>query len=237
MVGLLASRPSTRLTRRDRAAARTTCLVVCVVLTLGCARRAAPPPPPVILESGPYRIQPGDMVDVKFLYHSNESQRLPVRADGILALGVTGDLDVGGLTVAEVEDLVRARASRWLRDPVVAVTVAETGARAYVGGEVSEAGFVSLAKPMTPLQAILERGGFTPGADLKRVTIISKASGTPVSRQVDVRADADAPVTLLTPDDVVFVPKTGIASANAWVNSWIDGLTPQLLKGLRFPTF
>jgi protein involved in polysaccharide export with SLBB domain len=210
------------------------------LVAAGCARRTPDVAPlPVIVESGPYRVQPGDMVDVKFLYHAAENQRLPVRADGILALTITGDLEVAGLTVEEIEDLVRDRASRFLRDPVVAVTVAETGARAYVGGEVTNAGFVSLVKPMTALQAILERGGVTPGADLEHVTIISKATGTPVSREVDLRADAEGgpAAFLLTPDDVVFVRKTGIASANAWVNSWIDGLTPQVLKSLRFPTF
>lgn len=232
---------SARLTRRDRAdLARAMGAAMCLVLAVGCARRAPEPPPmPVIVEMAPYRIQPGDMVDVKFLYHPSENQRLPVRADGVLALTITGDLNVGGMTVEEVEGLVREHASRFLRDPVVAVSVAETGARAYVGGEVANAGFVSLTKPVTPLQAILERGGFTPGADAERVTIISKASGTPVSREIDLRSDTESgpAVFVLTPDDVIFVPKTGIASANAWVNSWIDGLTPQLLKGIRFPTF
>lgn len=211
-----------------------------LALVLGCARRAPEPPPmPVVVEAGPYHIQPGDTVDVKFLYHPAENQRLPVRADGVLALTVTGDLNIGGMTVEEAEGLVREQASRFLREPVVSLTVAETGARAYIGGEVANAGFVSLTKPMTALQAILERGGFTPGADEERVTIISKASGTPLSREVNLSSDNEQgpAVLLLTPDDVIFVPKTGIASANAWVNSWIDGLTPQLLKGVRFPTF
>jgi len=32
------------------------------------------------------------------------------------------------------------------------------------------------------------------------------------------------------------VPKTGIAAANAWVEQWIDGLTPQMFKSVRFPS-
>jgi polysaccharide export outer membrane protein len=194
---------------------------------------------PLVIEATEYRVQPGDTLEVKFLYHPNENQRLPVRADGVLALPITGDVRVAGLTVEETEQVIRDQAARYLRSPVVNVTVAETGARAYVGGEVGNAGFVSLAKPMTPLQAILERGGFTSGADLTRVIVVSRASGTPVSQEIDVSADADgtpSPI-VLTADDVVVVPKTGIANANAWVNSWIDGLTPQILKGIRFPTF
>jgi protein involved in polysaccharide export with SLBB domain len=181
-------------------------------------------------------VQPGDVLDVKFLYHPNESEKLVVRPDGTLALGITGDLEAAGLTVAELEDLVRARASRYLRDPVVNVTVAESGARAYVGGEVANAGFVSLTKPMDVLQAVLERGGFTEGAKLSEIVVISQSSGELVVRQVDVEAAADGqPLesVQLGPNDIVFVPKTGIAKANAWVDQYINGLTPDILKNVR----
>ena len=59
-----------------------------------------------------------------------------------------------------------------------------------------------------------------------------------IVRELNIRRDdKDAPpvVESLSPDDVVFVPKTGIAAANAWVEQWIDGLTPQILKSFRPP--
>jgi hypothetical protein len=59
-----------------------------------------------------------------------------------------------------------------------------------------------------------------------------------VVRELNIRRDdEDAPPVLesLSPDDVVFVPKTGIAAANAWLEQWIDGLTPQILKSFRTP--
>jgi polysaccharide export outer membrane protein len=102
------------------------------------------------------------------------------------------------------------------------------------------AGFVSLTKPLTALQAVLERGGFTSGADLEQVIVVSRGNGDSVSRRLNLRDEVEGlpgETSMLAPDDVVFVPRTGIANANAWVNSWIDGLTPQILKGLRFPTF
>jgi protein involved in polysaccharide export with SLBB domain len=71
---------------------------------------------------------------VKFLYHPSETQRITVRPDGTLPLSITGDLDVNRLTVDEAEDLIRARGAKYLRDPVVTVTVVESGARAYIGG-------------------------------------------------------------------------------------------------------
>lgn len=218
------------------------CLGALVPAITGCARRAAPPTAVVIpaKPGGPYRIQPGDTVEVRFEYHPNENQKLRVRPDGKLGLGLTGDVQAARLTADELAGLIRLESSRYLREPVVNVVVAETVARAYIGGEVSEAGFVVLSKPLTVFQAVLERGGFTPSSDLKNITVISRGEGDQrTMRRVNVQATPDeqpAEALVLAPDDVVVVPKTGIASANTFVEQWIDGLTPQILKGVRFPT-
>src|SRR5262249_23561981 len=101
----------------------------------GCNTRLPAPTdiamPPSAEDAAAYRIQPGDVLEVKFLYHSAENQRLAVRPDGQLALGITGDIPAAGKTASELEEVIRDRASRYLRDPVVNVAVAESGARAY----------------------------------------------------------------------------------------------------------
>lgn len=213
-------------------------LALLLLAALACGRTRAPAPFEPAL-TGPYQLHPGDVLEVKFLYHPSETQRITVRPDGTLPLSITGDLDVNNLTVDEAEDLIRARATKYLRDPVVSVTVVESGARAYIGGEVENPGFVSLAKPMSAIQGILERGGFNRAADMTRVTIISNVDGKAVVRELNLRRDDKDGVPIeesLVPDDVVYVPKTGIAAANAWVEQWIDGLTPQMFKSVRFPT-
>jgi polysaccharide export outer membrane protein len=218
------------------------CLVLAAAAITGCARRAAPPTTVVIpaKPAGPYRIQPGDTIDVRFEYHPNDNQKLRVRPDGKLGLGLTGDVQAARLTADELASVIRMESSKYLRDPKVSVVVTETVARAYIGGEVSEAGFVALNKPLTVFQAVLERGGFTPSSDMKNITVISRGEGDErIMRRVNVQATPDeqpAEALVLAPDDVVVVPKTGIASANTFVEQWIDGLTPQILKGVRFPT-
>jgi protein involved in polysaccharide export with SLBB domain len=196
--------------------------------------------PSTALAAGPYRIQPGDLLDVKFAYHTAEDEKLRVRPDGTLALAITGDIEVKGLTIEEASALIRERSSRLLRNPSVSVVVAESVARAYIGGEVSDAGFVALSRPMTVYQAVLERGGFTRGADLQNIAVISpgKTANEPRHvRRVNVVKNSDGKqppeALLLAPDDVVVVPKSGIASANQFVDQWIDGMTPQILRGVR----
>ena len=210
------------------------------MLAPGCAKRQIPPPPVALAEPAPraYHVQPGDIVEVKFLYHPSENQRLPIRPDGTLALPITGDLTVMGLTVDELEELIRTASSRRLREPVVSVSVAETAARAYIGGEVTNAGFVQLGKPMDVLQAIFERGGFKFGADMTNVTVVSHVSGPSNIRHLNL-ADAvngkpiDSSSMMLAPDDTVFVDKTWVAKANAWIKAWLDGMTPEIFKSIR----
>jgi protein involved in polysaccharide export with SLBB domain len=219
--------------------------LLAIVLGVGCARRVPELPiPPEANNVTPYRIQPGDVIEVRFQYHPNETQKLTIRPDGTLPLGITGDIETTGLTAEELQEVIKQRASRFLRDPVVEITVTDVGARAYVGGEVTTAGYVSLGKPMTVLQAIFERGGFKTTANLEQVVVISRPqgeTGEALVRVIDVGAtvhDGDPLLgALLSPDDVVFVPKTRIAKANQVVSQWIDGLTPEMLKNIRVSPF
>ena len=216
-----------------------------VALIAGCARRVPEVPiPPEANNVTPYRVQPGDVIEVRFQYHPNETQKLAIRPDGTLPLSITGDIETTGLTTEELQQVIRDRASRYLRDPVVEITVTDVGARAYVGGEVTTAGYVTLGKPMTVLQAIFERGGFKTTANISEVVVISRPQGEggeQLVRVVDVGATVNSgePLlgALLSPDDVVFVPKTGIAKANTVVSQWIDGLTPEMLKNIRVSPF
>jgi len=210
------------------------------MLASGCAKRQIPPPPITLPEpvTRAYHVQPGDIVEVKFLYHPTENQRMPIRPDGTLALPITGDLTVTGLTVDELEELIRTASSRKLREPVVSVSVAETAARAYIGGEVTNAGFVQLGKPMDVLQAIFERGGFKFGADMTNVTVVSHTPGPLPIRHLNLQdvvngKPIDGGSMMLAPDDVVFVDKTWVAKANAWIKSWLDGMTPEIFKSVR----
>jgi protein involved in polysaccharide export with SLBB domain len=235
-----------RLPMRTHGGSRAVVLGAILFALAGCTRRPAPtlpdhmvvPAPP----AGPYRVQPGDVLAVKFKYHPDEDVQVTVRPDGGLAAGIAGDIQATGLTGPELEEQIRNRAARYLRDPFVSVGVVALAARVYIGGEVANAGWVSLAKPMTVLTAVMERGGFTRWADLEAIYVMTPSKE--VEGNLDVRRLTFDPMNpastankvLLTPQDVVVVPRTGIGDANLFVEQWINGLTPELLRGVRFPT-
>ena len=190
-----------------------------------------PPAPP---EPGPnYRIQLGDELHVRFTYQPEMNEQVPVRPDGRISLVATGEIDAVGRTPTELERVIVERTSAHLRNPEVTVIVTKLGEqRVYVGGEVLTPGYIPLRAGMTPLQAVLERGGFKPTAKRDSVLLMTPgADGRFSAARIDLKQVADDGVperVRLHPNDVLYVPRTWIADMNIVVDQYIRGLIPTL---------
>jgi protein involved in polysaccharide export with SLBB domain len=222
---------------RSRAASA---LITLGVLLAGCGAPKLNPTlinPPEELTI-PYRVHPGDTLSVKFKYHPDDDSQVTVDTDGKLSLPVTGPMSVGGLLIPQVEKMIAERSARYLRNPVVTVAITESQARAFICGEVNDQGYVTINRPTTVLQAVVERGGFMPSADLSKVIVLSYAAGTQRARAIDLKAEVSGEPqdrTLLEADEVVFVPKTGIAKANEAVEQYVNRMTPLIItRMIRF---
>jgi protein involved in polysaccharide export with SLBB domain len=191
----------------------------------------APAAPPT---AGPaYRIQLGDELHVRFLYQPDMNEQLPVRPDGRISLAATGEFVVVGLTPAEIEQVIVERSSSRLRNPEVTVIVTKLGEqRVYVGGEVAKPGYVALRPDMTPLQAVMQSGGFKNTAKLSSVLLMTpEADGRFAAARVDMKQVVDDGVperVRLHPNDVIFVPSTWIADMDTVVDQYVRGLIPSL---------
>jgi hypothetical protein len=150
----------------------------------GCAPKAVHPSdpgvvgalmqPPLAEASAFYRIQIGDELHVRFTFQPEMNEQLPVRPDGRITLATTGEIAVAGLTPDELQQLIVEKSSRRLRDPEVQVIVTKVGEqRVYVGGEVSRPGYVLLQPNMTPVQAVMQTGGFRMTAEPESVLLLS----------------------------------------------------------------
>jgi protein involved in polysaccharide export with SLBB domain len=227
---------------KNRCMTVTSLLIVAFALATGCARRApetAPPvpalllPPPAATPGPSYRIQAGDELHVRFLYQPDMDEKLPVRPDGRISLACTGEIAVVGLTAPELEKLIAERSAARLRNPEVTVILTKVGEqRVYVGGEVAKPGFVALRPEMTPLQAVLESGGFRKTAKLDSVLIITPTeAGSFAAARIDMAQVVESGVperVRLQPDAVVYVPPTWISDMNDVVDQYVRGLIPSL---------
>ncbi|MBI3785421.1 MAG: polysaccharide export protein [Deltaproteobacteria bacterium] len=209
-----------------------------LMLLCACSRRPPiaplPPldaaPPPLPGEGGPYRLQPGDLLRIKFLYHPELDVKVPVRPDGGVTLQVGGTVHAAGMTTEELEQAIVERTSDRLREPEVSVLVAQTAdLKVYVIGEVRLPGIVPFREGLTPLQAIADRGGFSDTARVDSVLRLSRSKEDFQGTRLDFTrplSAGDPEGTELESGDVLYVPRTFIGDIDTFVRLYIRGILP-----------
>jgi polysaccharide biosynthesis/export protein PslD len=201
--------------------------------TLSPATSVALLPPPVFTPGPDYRLQLGDQLHVQFLYQPENDIDLVVRPDGRISLSPAGELEAAGKTEHELEQVITERAAEHLREPMVTVEVTKVGPQnVYVGGQVQRPGVVTLFPGMTPLQAVMEQGGFLPTAKRDSVVLIlPTADGKFAASRINleqVLTEGVAERVRLRPNALIFVPKTWVANADDVVDLYVRGLIPAL---------
>ncbi|NLW50992.1 MAG: hypothetical protein GXY85_09170 [Candidatus Brocadiaceae bacterium] len=132
-----------------------------------------------------YRLGAGDVLRIQIFglqtADGSTSLQLTVSGDGTIALPYVGALDVGGCTVRQVEDRVRAAyAEGYLRNPQVSLEVVEyRSAYVTVAGAVGKAGVYPLKRgPSTVLECLAEAGGLARDAGDEVVLMRPREPGT-----------------------------------------------------------
>ncbi len=225
------------------AALRFACVVVLTTVIVGCAGDGpvltSPVPLPAmgLKEGGPtanarYMLVPGDVIEVKFYYHAQLNERTPVRPDGRIALQLIDDIHAAGLTPMELDTALTRAYARHIKEPELSVLVREFAPRhVYVGGEVNTPGLIKAQESLTALRAIIQSGGFKETGNIESVVVLRyNGTTTPefmtLNFKGDLKTGAQSGDIWLQPFDVVFVPKTRIASANQFVSEYIDKMIP-----------
>jgi polysaccharide export outer membrane protein len=217
-------------------------VVVAATLVAGCASSPRPVPTGALLaaNAGPaqpatppsYIIQPGDVLIIKFEFHTEHDQEVTVRPDGGLVLPLVGDVKAAGLNPGQLAAELAPRYGRTLRDPKIAVRLKSTTLnRVYVGGEVNKPGFVVYRPGLTAVQALMEAGGPKRTAALDEVVLVKKVDETRYqATTLDVAKIIESGETtdklLVAPTDVLFVPMTGVGKANVWVTQHLINMNP-----------
>ncbi len=186
-----------------------------------------------------HRLGAGDEIELKFLLNTDLNDRLLIGPDGRVTAPLIGPVTAEGLTVDEFQANLGRAYAHTLRNPALTVAVRTYGSsRIFVGGEVKTPGVLALPGPVDVLQGVTMAGGLLPSARTDEVVIIRRRTDqVPMLRTVDLRhfsgqvtAEDDFP---LRSGDVVFVPKSGIAEFNQFVDQYLNQALP-FQKGLSF---
>lgn len=221
------------------------CGFLLVLLLAGCGGGSAPipaPPPSYTASStsggelqreiDTYRLSVYDEVLLTVLGSPDLSGTTRVLPDGSLTIPGVGPIFVLGSTVPEVTAKVEESLGSILRFPQASVAVSNFGARRiFVMGEVGIPGDHEYHRGMTALGAVAQAGGFNNNAKRSSVIVLRRLGpNEAIAYRVDLRGplkgkdlDKDLPVR---PFDVIYVPKTFIASVNVLMDQYVRQMTP-----------
>ncbi len=166
--------------------------------------------------SGDYVLGPGDEVNVLLWGRVNQTLHLQVQRDGALLMPQTGPLQVGGLTFAEVKNLVEGRIGE-ITGVHVDVTMGQLRTiQVFVIGQVKQPGLYTVSALSHVSNALVAAGGISKVGSLRRIELRRQNQVAHVIDLYDLllRGNAKDDVQL-EPRDVIFVPVVGAVVAIA----------------------
>lgn len=180
-----------------------------------------------------YRLYPGDLVDITVPSAPELSkQGVVVQPDGRVTMPLIDPVMAADRTIPEFQAELTRAYSRQLLRPQVSVTIKTASPlKVFVGGEVGTPGIYDMPGDINSLQAVIQAGGFKPGAKADQVVIIRRGpGGRAMMRTVNLRSAMKAPsgadFVPLRRFDIVYVPRSSVAEAGLFVQQWFRDLSP-----------
>ena len=147
-------------------------------------RRIAAAPKP------PYRIGPGDRIDVRVYGHDDLGVSTRVGPDGAIGMFFIGQVSVSGKTIAEARDAIQEGLAPYVKHPVVGVTVPEVSSETVtVSGAVARPGLYPVTDASRLADVYAQAGGGSQRvvngagvdmADLERSILVREGEILPV---------------------------------------------------------
>jgi len=171
-----------------------------------------------------YTLGPGDRLRVDIFNVPEYSGEFDVLGDGAINLPVVGAIPIQGLTVQRASALLTAYFSRYVKRPIVTISVlAPRPVQFAIAGEITRAGSYIIPftadnrKFPTVSQAIQLAGGTTQTANLRQVQVRRAATGRIISVNIfDVlqRGNTGQDITLRDGDTVYIARSEAVSAAD-----------------------
>jgi polysaccharide biosynthesis/export protein len=181
-----------------------------LILLLGNGCQSPQKKPTQLTGRTPSYLVAGDIVKISFPAAPELNQTQKIGSDGVLSLPLIGEVNASGKTVGELQVELARLYKPQLQDNEVLVSLDTRAVPVVVSGAVQKPGKIIFERPATVLEAIMEAGGFTPEADLKKVSLIRIVKGEHETQLVDLRAvlkGQPIPAIYCSGGDVIYVPE------------------------------
>ena len=188
-----------------------------------------------------YVLRAGDIIALQLFYNPEINETVVIRPDGMISMQLIDEVKASGFSPSELDEIITAKFSEILEQPDVSVIVRQMSAQhVYVGGEVLQPGLIPLSSGLSCLQAIFRSGGYKATAKTSSVVVL-RNQGTLEPQIVildlskELRPNGTHNDVLLSPQDIVYVPRSLIAEIGLFVEQYIENLIPiQFTMGLSY---
>lgn len=159
-----------------------------------------------------YVIGPQNVIQIKIFGDASTNQIYRLDESGQIKHTLIGNIKLGGLTIAEAEQLIEKKLSGdYIINPHVNIFILEYS-RFSIIGEVQRPGTYEITGRVSIIEAISMASGFTRVADTRHVKVIRKKENQEITIPVDTtriteRGDRSAEV-YIEANDVIAVPKS-----------------------------
>ena len=164
------------------------------------------------------------------------SRSVVVGPDGKISYPLIGRIQAAGLTITQLEDAIAAALIKYVRAPRVSIMMTTfTGDKLIIMGEVYSPGIYTYYGKLNLIEALAMAGDFTPDARRDSVMVIhgNLTDAPEVTRinmsEIILRGTTDVDV-MLRPNDVIYVPKSYIAS----FNKFLSNIAPSISAATSF---
>lgn len=177
-----------------------------------------------------YILRPGDGITISVIDHPEFTLTASIRPDAMINYPVVGDIEVGGLTIAQLVKIMEEKLSPYVNNVVVSVSIdSYFSNKIYILGDVGSSGQYTIFEPIDVLKALAISGGLK-NAKTKLIKIV-RADGDIIVVDLEVffstKGAAQDDAYLLYPGDTMFVPV-------AWQIPWAMYTTIVSVLNLTF---
>jgi polysaccharide export outer membrane protein len=177
-----------------------------------------------------YTINEADVLYISVWREPDLSQEVIVRPDGKISFPLTGEVSAAGLSFGQLKKELTRRLQRYLKYPVVSISLRKIGGRkVIVLGEVKRPGVYAVSGKKTLLEAIALAGGFNDDAVASSVILIRGGLRNPEGKRFNlsraIKKTEGGQNVSLQPEDIVFVPKKFIANVNYYLTQILNPIS------------
>ncbi len=181
----------------------------------------------------PYRLQIGDVMDIKLILNPELNDEVTVSPDGTISTSLAQNVTAYGRTPAELQGELEERYGKQLRNPHIAVLLRSFApSRVYVTGEVNTPGeFITVGPNLSLLQAIARAGGLKNSARPDELILLRRGSGEHpqvYSANFTAAASGQDPASdvRLVNYDVVYVPRSDVGDVYLYFQQYFEQFVP-----------